>query len=40
MPFPDRLAGHFDHKVHLVVDGHSPTVPRWSATGSPLTPTN
>nr|WP_226599921.1 IS630 family transposase [Streptomyces violascens] len=21
--FLDRLAGHFDHKVHLVVDGHS-----------------
>ncbi|MET9346616.1 transposase [Streptomyces termitum] len=21
--FPDRLAGHFDRKVHLVVDGHS-----------------
>lgn len=21
--FPDRLAGHSDHKVHLVVGGHS-----------------
>ncbi|MDH3039365.1 transposase, partial [Streptomyces sp. TRM75561] len=21
--FPERLAGHFDRKVHLVVDGHS-----------------
>lgn len=21
--FLDRLAGHFDHKIHLVVDGHS-----------------
>lgn len=21
--FPDRLASHFDHNVHLVVDGHS-----------------
>ncbi|MFH8727239.1 hypothetical protein [Streptomyces termitum] len=21
--FPDRLAGHFDRKVHLVIDGHS-----------------
>lgn len=21
--FPERLAGHFDHKVHLVLDGHS-----------------
>ncbi|WP_443058937.1 hypothetical protein [Streptomyces sp. NBC_00388] len=22
--FLDRLAGHFDHKIHLVVDGHRP----------------
>ncbi|WP_443056686.1 transposase [Streptomyces sp. MUM 178J] len=21
--FLERIAGHFDHKVHLVVDGHS-----------------
>ncbi|MGD9483593.1 winged helix-turn-helix domain-containing protein [Streptomyces sp. TRM70308] len=23
MGFPGRLAGHFDHRAHLVVDGHS-----------------
>jgi hypothetical protein len=26
--FLDRLAGHFTHKVHLVVDGHSAPLPQ------------
>jgi hypothetical protein len=37
--FLDRLASHFDRKVHLVVDGPPPTTPARSAPGSPITPT-
>ncbi|WP_326697759.1 transposase [Streptomyces sp. NBC_01754] len=33
--FLDQLAGHFDHEIHLVVDGHSAPARRRSATGSP-----
>lgn len=37
--FLERLVGHFDHKVHLVVDGTPPTARRRSVPGSPPIPT-
>lgn len=36
--FLDRLAGHFERKVHPVLDGHSAHAPARSAPGSPPTP--